>query len=97
MNKFGLDDGTIKLILDVLTKYVDICGIKIYGSRAMGNFRNGSDIDISINLDNNTLVSKILYELDSLPTPYMFDLSNFKTLKNQNLKDHIDKFGQLLK
>jgi len=97
MNKFGLDNETIDLILGVLTKYLNINEVKIYGSRAKGNFRNGSDIDLSIELDDNKLLGEILYELENLPLPYMFDLTNYNTIKNQNLKEHIDRVGKQLK
>ena len=53
--KYGLSDQTIKKIIDVFGKFPNVSEVIIYGSRAKGNFKNGSDIDLSFKGNNLTL------------------------------------------
>lgn len=96
MNDFGLSEKTIELLKAFFLKIPEIEMVKIYGSRAMGNYRKGSDIDFALygNIDKN-LVSKISFEIDELNTPYMFDITNYTTIQNEKLKEHIDKYGRI--
>ena len=71
----------------------------IFGSRAKGNYRQGSDVDIAIMgaqcTDATALdLSAILNE--RIPSPYFFDVVNYSTIRNADLKDHIDRVGILL-
>ncbi len=91
-NKFGLPERTINELLEYFKTKPEIEKVVIYGSRAKNTYKNGSDIDFAIwsNKDN---ISEIAAELDELPTPYMFDVTNYKTLSHKNLKKSIDKDG----
>lgn len=93
--KFGLQQHTIKSISSVFTKFPQIEKVLIYGSRAKGNFRNGSDIDLTCigqNLDLKSL-HKIENELDDLLLPYSIDLSIFHQISNRDLIEHIERVG----
>ena len=92
-NNFGLPERTINELLDYFKTKPEIEKIVIYGSRAKGTFHNGSDIDFAIWADENTNLNKIAGELYDLPTPYKFDVTNYKTLTHENLKASIDKDG----
>ena len=46
--KYGLKEDTIKQMEAVFAKFPTIEKIILYGSRAKGNFRDGSDIDITL-------------------------------------------------
>ncbi len=96
MNDFGLKKNDIELISSVLAKYREIDKVCIFGSRAKGNFKNGSDIDLAVftNNFNSEILSHLNNELDELPLPYKFDVLDYKKLKNNDLKDHIDKWGR---
>ena len=67
----------------------------IYGSRAKGNYREGSDIDITLKGEMLTqaIYSKINQEIDDLNTPYLFDISVYHFLSSDSLKKHIDRVG----
>lgn len=95
--KFGLTVETIAKINSVFAKYPEIEEVIIYGSRAKGNFREGSDIDITLKGEKLSpqLVSKLYWEIDELNTPYLFDISIFAHLTNTELKAHIQRVGQL--
>lgn len=93
--KFGLKQSTIDKIKNVFFSFEDIEKVIIYGSRAKGNYRNGSDIDLTFfgrGLDI-TILNKISIELDDLLLPYSFDLSIFEQIKNEDLIAHINRVG----
>ncbi|WOG29992.1 nucleotidyltransferase domain-containing protein [Endozoicomonas sp. 8E] len=98
--KFGLSDKTIEAIQDVLSQHRQIGRAVIYGSRAKGNYRTGSDIDLTLvaakgeTLDLNLLI-KIDDALDNLLLPYSFDLSILAGIDNPALVEHIQRVGQL--
>jgi predicted nucleotidyltransferase len=93
--RFGLNDSTIGKINSVFEKYPEVEEVLIYGSRAKGNYRNSSDIDITLKGEKLTaaLLSIIETDIDDLLTPYMFDISIFKELNSPDLEDHINRIG----
>jgi len=95
--KYGLNEDVIAKIKSVFAKYPQIKKVVLYGSRAKGNFRDGSDIDLSLFADDIelSLLQKIELELDDLLLPYTFDLSVYSELKSDELKEHIDRVGVL--
>jgi uncharacterized protein len=94
--RYGLEDLDIQKIQSVFTQFPEIQKVIIYGSRAKGNFKMGSDIDLTIhgeNLSFSTLLS-IRGKLDDLNLPYLFDVSIFTSLENLDLIKHINRVGQ---
>jgi len=93
---FGLPDDTITMINEIFKNYPGIEKVIIYGSRARGDYRNGSDIDLTMvgDVSNNDRanIAEYIYEL---PIPYMCDLSILKNIKNENLVEHIERVGQV--
>jgi predicted nucleotidyltransferase len=96
--KFGLSVNTIDRINSVFKKYPEIEQVIIYGSRAKGNYREGSDIDITLKGENlnDRILSKVKSEIDDLNTPYLFDISVFQGLVSCSLIEHINRVGLLL-
>ncbi len=95
--RYGLNEETISLINSVFAAHPSIKEVKIYGSRAKGNYRNGSDIDLCIFADtlSNDELSRIKNELDDLPTLYSIDLCCYGTIENAELKEHINRVGKI--
>jgi predicted nucleotidyltransferase len=95
--RFGLSDETITKIESVLSHYPQIEEAVIYGSRAKGTFKNGSDIDIALVGDRMdvSLINRIAGELDDLLLPYTFDISSLCQIDNPALRDHIDRVGMV--
>lgn len=94
---YGLSTETVSAIQNILRGYPDLERAVIYGSRAKGNYRPGSDIDLVLEGDtlNLTTLQKIESKLDELLLPYKFDLSLLKQIKNPDLLDHIQRIGQI--
>ncbi len=92
---FGLKDETIQKIISVFEKFPQIEKAILYGSRAKGNFKNGSDIDLTLIGEelNLSLVNKIENEIDNLLLPYTFDISIYQQL-NHELTEHIKRVGK---
>lgn len=93
--RFGLKDSTIEMIQQVLAKYAAVEQAILYGSRAKGTYRNGSDIDLTlIGKDiSSTLKANIWNEIDELPLLYSFDISCYHEITNTALLDHISRVG----
>ena len=96
--KYGLSDKDVRRIKTVFTNFPSVHEAILYGSRAKGNFKQNSDIDISLKgkkLSFKDLI-KISLELDDLMTPYDFDLSLYDDIDNEGLVDHINRVGKIL-
>ncbi len=91
---YGLTDDEINIIKNAIASFADIEQAKIFGSRARGDYTRASDIDIaligsSINIDT---ASKLHFMLEEdLPLPYHFDIVDYNSLENVELKKEIDK------
>jgi predicted nucleotidyltransferase len=95
-NKFELSANTIEAIHSVFSKFPKIQKINVYGSRAKGNYREGSDIDIVLfapDLSTSDLL-KIETKLEDLMLPYKVDLSLFHQIENPDLIEHINRVGK---
>lgn len=92
---FGLPESAIKKLSQIFEKYPSVEKVIIYGSRAKGNFKNGSDIDLTMVGDiSHKELLQISIEIDDLLLPYQVDLSIFSTLENDDLKEHIGRVGK---
>ena len=95
MPEFGLPDKTVTIIRQILADFPAVNKAVIYGSRANGNYRPGSDIDLTLfgdQLDLRTL-GEIAARLDESPIPYQVDLSIFEKLDHVKLREHIERVG----
>ena len=93
--KYGLSDKTIEQIHAVLSKFPEVDKAVLYGSRAKGNFKRGSDIDLTLYGTglSLTILYKIENELDDALLPYKIDLSIFEQIADSDVVDHIRRVG----
>ena len=97
--EYGLSDKTFTILNSIFQKYPGIKQVIIYGSRAKGKYREGSDIDLSIKTDDTftrTDLLRISGEFDDSDIPYFVDVSIYDKLSNPDLKAHIDRVGKVL-
>lgn len=97
-DKYGLKLDVIAKIQGVFTCFKEVDRVVIYGSRAMGNYKNGSDIDIAIFVKPKVaasvlLLTRISEALDDLNLVYSFDLSFYDDISNLDLIEHIKRVG----
>ena len=95
--KFGLTEKEIKAIQNVIRQFPQIKKVVIFGSRAMGNFKRGSDVDLAVmgkaDQELAPRVSGLLNEETTLP--YRFDIVSYHSISNVELKRHIDEKGMV--
>jgi len=92
----GLSDDTTEGIYTVLSRHPQVEKAVLYGSRAKGTHRNGSDIDLVLLGDGLGFddLLEIGDELDDLLLPYTIDLSLFSMITHANLRGHIRRVGR---
>lgn len=92
--KYGLKDETIERVREVFDKFSGIEQAILYGSRALGTYRNSSDIDITLKgeISFEELLS-IEGEIDELLLPYQFDISRYDAIREEKLLRHIEEHG----
>ncbi len=94
MQDIGIDIKIIESIKNIFSEYPEVEQVILYGSRAKGNFRPSSDIDLTIKGSINlSILNKIEQEIDNLNTPYTFDISIFNHISNTDLLSHIERVG----
>lgn len=97
-SRFGLPESAIARIIALFAEVPEIEQVILYGSRAKGTFRNGSDIDMVIRGESvtNAHLLSLENQLDDLLLPYSIDLSLLHQITNTDLLDHISRVGALL-
>lgn len=94
---FGLSDRTLDLLTAYFATQTELKEVWVYGSRAMGNYRPGSDIDLAIITTSAVdLAAHIQSDLEELPTPYTFDVVDYNKISHKPLQEHIDRVKKLM-
>jgi predicted nucleotidyltransferase len=99
--QYGLSDRTLNTLNSIFKKYPGIRQVILYGSRAKGKYREGSDIDLSLKTGDGALFDhrellRIAGDFDDSDLPYLVDVCIYDKLSNPDLKEHIDRVGKLL-
>ena len=95
-NSYGLSDSALEQVTEAIRQFDQIVAVVLFGSRAKGNYKPGSDIDLAVKGDR--VSPRIVAQLadclnEETPLPYFFDVVHYETLDNQALVDHIDRVG----
>ncbi len=95
---FGLSPRALGLLRGLFSAYPEVNRAIVYGSRAMGNYRNGSDIDIALDAPGmeNARFLHLRTAADDLMLPWMMDLSLLSPISNPALLEHISRVGKPL-
>lgn len=96
MNRFGISEKSFALLQEAFKKYPQVEEVIIFGSRAKGNYKKGSDIDLAIkgpNCSTDLAWTLQAYLNEELPIPYMVDVVDYNSLEHRELKEHIDRVG----
>ena len=95
----SLPDESFDAIINAFASFPEIEQAVLFGSRAEGSHKHGSDVDIVIKGKNITLddISKLSSILNKeLPLPYFFDIIDYKSISNSELKKRIDNKGKII-
>lgn len=91
--KFGLTENTYQKIKEVINGYQEYV-FKVFGSRARGDFKPSSDIDIAVEgIVNREEQKEIINCFDSLDIPYMIDIVFMCDLEKEELLESIKRDG----
>ena len=93
---FGLKQADLQNIIAVIQQQAEVEEAIIFGSRAKGNYKTGSDVDIALKGSevNDITTSNISYKLnEETLMPYKFDVLNYHTVLNEDLLKHNDRVG----
>ena len=96
---FGLRQNDLNEIIRTLKQFSNIEQAIIFGSRAKGNYKRGSDVDIAIKGKeiNHETVSSISFQLnEESDTPYYFDIVHYENISENALIDHIGRVGKCI-
>ena len=97
---FGLSRRILDLVSQAIGRFPQIAEARIFGSRSMGTYKNGSDIDLAVfgaDLDEATILRLSTLLNEELPIPHHVDVLWYEACENEDLKAHIDKFGRSLR
>jgi predicted nucleotidyltransferase len=86
-----LTDRETSLISSVLNQHPEVSQVKLFGSRAKGCHTPASDIDLALWGVSALQAEAIAAELDELPLPYHFDVKAFDSIKQDSLREHIQR------
>ena len=97
--KYGLSDEQLQEIKAVVASYPEIHKVVLYGSRAMGNYKAASDVDLAIIGDNLPFgfcaTIKDHFEEETY-LPFFFDITDYQTINNCKLKQQINERGVVI-
>ncbi|NLJ25330.1 MAG: nucleotidyltransferase domain-containing protein [Firmicutes bacterium] len=97
---YGLLERDLQWIEKAIAKYPEIEEAVIFGSRAMGNYKKGSDVDLAVKgarIDRR-IINRLSDDLnEEYPLPYFFDVVHYESISNEELKKHIDAIGKIIK
>lgn len=95
----GLLPADIEVIVGALQACPQVDRALVFGSRAKGNFKPGSDVDIAIfgsDIDQSTVATLSFFLNEETFLPYFFDVVHYDTLEEIALKEHIDRVGLVI-
>lgn len=94
-NKYGLTERDMDTIRSIFRSFPEVKLVHLFGSRAKGNYRLGSDVDLAImnkGVSSHTL-ARLNSRFEESSLPYKIDLVDFTKLTKQEFIDHINRVG----
>jgi predicted nucleotidyltransferase len=91
----GLSEKSVEKIRNLFLQHPEIDRAILFGSRAKGTYKPGSDIDLALLGRDLTqkMVSRLYQELDDLPIPYEFSLILWDKMTDPDVAAHIARVG----
>ncbi|MDR1560218.1 MAG: nucleotidyltransferase domain-containing protein [Clostridiales bacterium] len=97
MCDFGISKEVLDSVINIITQNPRVLRAVIFGSRAKGNYKKYSDIDLAlfgITQPEAEDISEILNNLDVI---YNFDVRSYDDIQNEELRRHIDRRGKTIR
>ena len=96
--RYGFSKEIFYIIIDVFKKYSDVIEkVLLFGSRARGDFKRTSDIDIAIKFKKNPeKISNIIEDMEASNIIYTMDIIDYDKISNDKLKSYVDSEGEII-
>ncbi|WP_053405524.1 nucleotidyltransferase family protein [Persicobacter sp. CCB-QB2] len=96
---FGISEQSWRQLIEALSRFPQIERAVIFGSRALGNYKRGSDIDLAIY--GKQVDERLLFQLRSFIEeetfiPYFMDILHYEKITHLPLRNHIDQEGKVI-
>jgi predicted nucleotidyltransferase len=91
----GISDAHVARIKAICSEQLSVKRAVVFGSRSLGNYREGSDLDICL-IDQGMTFSELLSiqsRIENLNLPIHCDIIRFSTIQNDELREHIQRAG----
>ena len=94
----GVPSENMRSIVNAIKQNRKVNKIILFGSRAKGNYKKGSDIDIAILADELSFdeLNQIKVNVNEFMLPYNIDLIDFNKITDIALRDHILRVGKVI-
>ncbi len=97
--KSGISEPEFQRLTHVFSHFPQITKVLLFGSRAKGTFKPGSDIDLAVFANkpfefNHWLDLQI--EFEELDFPQKIDAIEVTKIQNQDLLEHIERVGEVV-
>lgn len=92
----GLPESFFEYLRELLVRYPDVESAVLFGSRAKGTWKNGSDVDVCLRGSSCTLdtLSSVSFALNETGTfPWKFDVVCSNMIESAELLSHIERVG----
>ncbi len=94
-NNFGINDSSYEEIMTLFKSFDDLDEVYIFGSRARGNYKSTSDIDLAIKTSSNIKL-RLLNKLEDIRCILKFDVVDLNNIGSEKLLENIKKDGILI-
>lgn len=94
-SQYGVSQSIWRQILKTCFSFPDVECVILYGSRATGSYRQGSDIDLAIDAPSMTdrEFAQLWNAIDDLPIVFSMDVVHLQKLQNEALLQAIRMYG----
>lgn len=97
--EIDLPEHIFTIITEIAEKFPEIEQVTVFGSRVLGNAKQGSDIDLAV--IGKMVTSHVMsafqdYLEEKTNIPYLFDILHFDSTTNDALREHITRYGKSL-
>ena len=94
MNDFGLSSKNLSALIKIFKKHSEIERVMIFGSRATGRYKPGSDVDLALwQREGTDVIARLYSDLEDSTIPYFFDIVDFRSLEADKFKQTIERDG----
>jgi uncharacterized protein len=92
---YGIKNKSYSFIISTLKANPNIDEAILFGSRAKGNFKTGSDVDIALKGEEISMsdINELLNRFDEINMAYTIDLVIYKNIQDPLLLEHINRVG----